>query len=75
MLLPSVWVITPNTITAQAQYGEIIRSWCRLYYQYQHVIPEDRLQPLFKDMYGVSLATASISNDSNTACVSSLGTI
>ena len=50
----------PDKITAQVQYGEIIRSWC-VYYQYQHFIPEDRLQQLFKDMYGVSLATASIS--------------
>ena len=47
-------------------YGEIIRSWC-VYYQYQHFIPEDRLQQLFKDMYGVSLTTASISNYNNAA--------
>ncbi len=61
-----VTALFPDKITAQVQYGEIIRSWC-VYYQYQHFIPEDRLQQLFKDMYGVSLATASISNYNNTA--------
>ncbi|NDH66382.1 MAG: IS66 family transposase, partial [Gammaproteobacteria bacterium] len=47
-----VTALFPDKITAQVQYGEIIRSWC-VYYQYQHFIPEDRLQQLFKDMYGV----------------------
>ena len=61
-----VTALFPDKITAQVQYGEIIRSWW-VYYQYQHFIPEDRLQQLFKDMYGVSLATASISNYNNTA--------
>ena len=41
------------------QYGEVIRSWS-LYYQYQHFIPEDRLQQLFSDLYGIQLATATI---------------
>lgn len=56
----------PVEITAQAQYGKNIRSWC-VYYQHQHFIPEDRLQQLFMDMHGISLATASISNYNHVA--------
>ena len=37
----------------------MIRSW-GLYYQYQHFIPEDRLQQLFSDLYGIQLATATL---------------
>lgn len=51
----------PETINTPAQYGPGIRSWI-VYYQNQHFIPEDRLQQLFVDMYGVSLATATIAN-------------
>ena len=32
-----VTALFPDKITAQVQYGEIIRSWC-VYYQYQHFI-------------------------------------
>ncbi|MBA3535078.1 MAG: transposase [Tatlockia sp.] len=31
-----------------------------MYYQYQHFIPEDRLQQLFSDLYGIQLATATL---------------
>lgn len=51
----------PTGVLAPAQYGEVIRSWS-VYYQYQHFIPEDRLQQLFSDLYGVQLATATLTN-------------
>lgn len=47
----------PAGVLAPVQYGEVIRSWS-VYYQYQHFIPEDRLQQLFYDLYGIQLATA-----------------
>lgn len=46
----------PSGVRAPVQYGEVIRSWS-VYYQYQHFIPEDRLQQLFSDLYGIQLAT------------------
>lgn len=49
----------PAGVLAPAQYGEVIRSWS-VYYQYQHFIPEDRLQQLFSDLYGIQLATATL---------------
>lgn len=49
----------PASVRAPVQYGEIIRSWS-LYYQYQHFIPEDRLQQLFSDLYGIQVATATL---------------
>lgn len=51
----------PAGVLAPVQYGEVIRSWS-VYYQYQHFIPEDRLQQLFSDLYGVQLATATFTN-------------
>lgn len=51
----------PETVSSPTQYGSVIRSWA-VYYQNQHFIPEDRLQQLFVDMYGVSLATATLAN-------------
>ena len=49
----------PSDVRAPVQYGEVIRSWS-VYYQYQHFIPEDRLQQLFSDLYGIQLATATL---------------
>jgi transposase len=49
----------PSGVRAPVQYGEVIRSWS-VYYQYQHFIPEDRLQQLFSDLYGLQLATATL---------------
>ena len=51
----------PKEVAAPVQYGPVIRSWA-VYYQNQHFIPEDRLQQLFIDMYGVSIATATLSH-------------
>jgi len=49
----------PLDVRAPTQYGKLIRSWS-VYYQNQHFIPEDRLQQLFSDLYGIQLATATI---------------
>ena len=49
----------PAGVQAPFQYGDVIRSWS-VYYQYQHFIPEDRLQQLFSDLYGIQLATATL---------------
>ena len=51
----------PAGVLAPVQYGEVIRSWS-VYYQYQHFIPEDRLQQLFSELYGIQLATATLTN-------------
>lgn len=51
----------PAGVLAPVQYGEVIRSWS-VYYQYQHFIPEDRLQQLFSDLYGIQLATATLTS-------------
>ncbi len=51
----------PPGVRAPVQYGEVIRSWS-VYYQYQHFIPEDRLQQLFLDLYGIQLATATLAS-------------
>lgn len=51
----------PAGVLAPVQYGEVIRSWS-VYYTYQQFIPEDRLQQLFIDLYGIQLATATLTN-------------
>lgn len=56
----------PASVLAPVQYGEVIRSWS-VYYQYQHFIPEDRLQQLFSDLYGIQLATATLTGYNRTA--------
>jgi transposase len=55
----TVTALFPSEVRAPVQYGEVIRSWS-IYYQYQHFIPEDRLQQLFSDLYGIQLATATL---------------
>ena len=49
----------PSEVKAHTQYGSRVRSWV-VYYQNQHLIPEDRIQQLFMDMYNLPIATASI---------------
>jgi len=49
----------PSEVKAHTQYGNKVRSWI-VYYQNQHLIPEDRIQQLFKDMYNLPITTASI---------------
>lgn len=62
----TVTALFPSGVRAPVQYGEIIRSWS-VYYQYQHFIPEDRLQQLFSDLYGIQLATATLTRYSRIA--------
>eukprot|EP01041_Mallomonas_annulata_P021969 gene21969-42162_t len=49
----------PMEATAPACYGKRIQS-VSTYLSNQHFIPEDRLQDLFKDLFSVSISTASI---------------
>jgi transposase len=51
----------PKTVEAPVQYGPNIRSWS-VYYQNQHYIPQDRLQHLFLDLYGLSISTATLAS-------------
>jgi transposase len=55
----TVTALFPPGVRAPVQYGEVVRSWS-IYYQYQQFIPEDRLQQLFSDLYGIQLATATL---------------
>ena len=49
----------PIGVHAPVQYGEVIKS-CGLYLQHEHLIPEERVQSILSDLFGVSLATATI---------------
>ncbi|TID86703.1 IS66 family transposase [Legionella pneumophila] len=51
----------PLGVKAPVQYGNRVRSWI-VYYQNQHMIPEDRIQQLFMDMYSLPISTASIAS-------------
>jgi transposase len=55
----------PYGVNAPTQYGEVIQSWA-VYFQQQQLIPEDRLQETFKDLFNVNLATATLSGFSET---------
>jgi transposase len=56
----------PAHVRAPVQYGPAIKTRA-VYYQHQHFIPEDRLQQLFEDLYGVSLATATLTASTQVA--------
>lgn len=56
----------PEDVRAPVQYGVVIRAWA-VYYQHQHFIPEDRLQQLYSDLYGIRLATATLTKCSQVA--------
>lgn len=56
----------PSEVKAAVQYGNRVRSWI-VYYQNQHLIPEDRIQQLFLDMYNLPITTASIATFNKTA--------
>ena len=51
----------PETVSAPVQYGDNIRAWA-VYLSTQHFIPEDRLKQLFEDLYGLKLATATLTS-------------
>jgi transposase len=56
----------PYGANAPVQYGEIIKSYS-LYFQHQQLIPEDRLQEIFSDLFNVNIATATLNNFSESA--------
>jgi len=55
----------PEGINAPVQYGNNLKSYAT-YLQNQHFIPEQRIQQLLEDLFGVSVATASIAEFSQT---------
>lgn len=62
----SVTAQFPDGVRAPTQYGVIIKAWA-VYYQHQHFVPEDRLQQLFRDLYDIQLATATLTRCSELA--------
>lgn len=56
----------PESVNAPVQYGNNVRTM-GVYLQQQHFIPEDRLQQLFDDLYGLSISTASLAQFSQEA--------
>jgi transposase len=56
----------PGGVNSPVQYGDNIRSFS-VYLNQQNFIPEDRLQQLFYDMYGIKIATATLSSYNKTA--------
>jgi transposase len=51
--------VFPKEAVAPACYGKRIQGFCT-YLSNQHFIPEDRLQTVFKDLFDISISTASI---------------
>lgn len=49
----------PESVSAPVQYGMNIQAQAA-YFQNQQLIPEDRVQEVFKTIYGVHIATATI---------------
>ncbi len=49
----------PASVNAPVQYGKRIKALA-LYFQHEQLLPEDRLQALFKDVWGVSITTATL---------------
>jgi len=49
----------PQGVNAPAQYGSRLQAQAA-YLSVQHYIPEDRLQTLLQDLYGVNIATATL---------------
>jgi len=47
----------PSQIKAPVQYGESIKA-LSIYLQHQHFVPQERLQSLLKDIFGVSMSSA-----------------
>ena len=49
----------PASVNAPVQYGKRINALA-LYFQHEQLLPEDRLQALFKDVWGISITTATL---------------
>lgn len=51
----------PQNVRAPTQYGPILKSYA-LYLQAQQLLPDARLQDLFKDLFGASISQATLRN-------------
>ena len=51
----------PSDVSAPTQYGNRVESQA-IYFLHQQFIPEDRLQMLFEDLYGLPISTATFAN-------------
>ena len=53
--------VFPSDVSAPVQYGPRVRGHV-IYFLHQQLIPEDRLQLLFEDLFGLSISTATFAN-------------
>ncbi len=51
--------VFPKHVTAPVQYGQRLKSMA-VYFLHQQLIPEDRLQQMFADLFGLSVASATL---------------
>lgn len=56
----------PEGVNAPVQYGSTIKAWA-IYFQHEQLIPEDRLQATFSDLWHVPLSTATLNRFSQCA--------
>ena len=56
----------PSGVNSPVQYGNRIKSWA-VYLQHAHLLPEDRLQSLFSELWGISLSTVTLNHFSEKA--------
>lgn len=55
----------PKNITQPVQYGNRVRS-IATYFSQSHLLPYERLQEIFRDVYGLSLSEGTLFNINNT---------
>lgn len=51
--------IFPKNVTAPVQYGSRVKALA-IYLSNQQLVPEDRLQQVFQDLFGLAIATATL---------------
>lgn len=56
----------PAGVNAPTQYGSTIKTWA-VYFQQEQLMPEDRLQATFVDLWNVPLTTATLNRFSRSA--------
>ena len=56
----------PTGVNAPTQYGSTVKTWA-VYFQQEQLIPEDRLQATFSDLWNVPLTTATLNRFSQCA--------
>lgn len=54
----------PENVTAPTQYGDTIQSWA-IYFQHQQLMPEERVQETFDDLFQIHLATGTLNRFSD----------